>query len=167
MSLGMTNYSNVLDVMKTPQQNGRTDDQKQYDTSWWNKITGGDVEKSSAISMSNVDRAYQSSEAQKNRDYQERLSNTAYQRSVSDMMKAGLNPAMAYTHMGGASTPSGSSGTGSRTTPPASNTGQLVSLIAATIGATAYAIKGVQSSAAAIKTAKTTTRWGTPIPHHY
>jgi len=160
MSLGMTNYSNVLDVMKAPQQNGRTDDQKQYDTSWFNKITGGDVEKSSAISMSNVDRAYQSSEAQKNRDYQERLSNTAYQRSVSDMMKAGLNPAMAYTHMGGASTPSGSSGTGSRTTPPASNTGQLVSMIAGAVGG---AVLATAKASSAIKVAQHQKTFGVPF----
>lgn len=47
-------------------------------------------------------------EAQKNRDWQENLSNTAYQRAVSDMKKAGINPILAY-QQGGASSPSGSS----------------------------------------------------------
>lgn len=46
-------------------------------------------------------------EAQKNRDFQERLSNTAYQRAVKDMKLAGINPAMLY-QSGGASVPSGS-----------------------------------------------------------
>lgn len=58
----------------------------------------------------NAAMSYNSAEALANRNFQERMSNTAYQRAVEDMRKAGINPILAYAN-GGASTPGGSGAT--------------------------------------------------------
>lgn len=68
-------------------------------------LTGG--------AYSNVDAARQINQqnigfAQKQQDFQERMSNSAYQRAMADMEKAGLNPMLAFSQ-GGASVPQGTS----------------------------------------------------------
>lgn len=55
---------------------------------------------------------FSAEEAQKNRDFQEYMSSTAFRRQMSDMRKAGLNPILAYQSATGASTPAGSSASG-------------------------------------------------------
>ena len=49
---------------------------------------------------------FNANEAQKQRDFEERMSNTSYQRAVDDMKKAGINPIMLMSN-GGADTPQG------------------------------------------------------------
>lgn len=62
------------------------------------------------------DRAFAIDQAQKQMDFQERMSNTAYQRAMNDLIKAGLNPGLLY------SASAASSPTGSLATTPATST---------------------------------------------
>jgi len=65
----------------------------------------------------------QISSAREQMDFQERMSNTSYQRAVKDLQSAGLNPMLAYAH-GGASTPAGAQANIEDTITPAIQTGQ-------------------------------------------
>lgn len=67
--------------------------------------------------QANLNREFNSAEAFKQRDWEERMSNTSWRRAVHDMEAAGINPMLAFMK-GGASTPSGSAASGSAAQAP-------------------------------------------------
>ena len=62
-----------------------------------------------------ITREYNAAEAEKNRSWQKEMSDTAHQREIADLQKAGLNPVLSVLGGNGASTTSGA--TASATTP--------------------------------------------------
>lgn len=72
-----------------------------------NRITAGEL-----TGAEREQNAFNAEQAQIDRDFQERMANTQYQRSVADMRAAGVNPALAIGN-GGAAAPSGAMAQGS------------------------------------------------------
>lgn len=73
-----------------------------------NALTGN-IDYQRAIAQAERAEAHSAAEAQKNRDWQEYMSNTAYSRSVRDLQSVGINP-YAIGSFNAASTPSGAFG---------------------------------------------------------
>lgn len=92
--------ASASDVTAGTQNIGASDWDNQYFNSQQAKIYRDWSAKEAA-----KQRSYNSVEAQKSRDWTERMANSAYQRARDDMIKAGLNPYLAYGQ-GGAATPS-------------------------------------------------------------
>lgn len=79
----------------------------------WNKYTGAGL-----TGAEKAQQQYTTSERESAQAFEERMSNTAFQRQVADMQKAGVNPALLYgSGANGASTPSSSGASSSGFSP--------------------------------------------------
>lgn len=88
---------------------------------WLNNILTGNLDYERNLEYLGKEQQFNSMEAQKNRDFQLMMSNTAFQRQAEDLKNAGFNPAL-ITGLSGASTPVGSSATS--TSKVSQNTGE-------------------------------------------
>lgn len=75
---------------------------------WWGPAALGAA---GALGTGLLSSAFNMREAEKNRDFQERMSSTAHQRQVADLKEAGLNPLLSANK--GASSPGGAQATAS------------------------------------------------------
>ena len=82
--------------------------------SWLSSVAGaalgiwsGNKSANAQAALSREQMQWQSQEAQKTRDWQEKMSSTAHQREIEDLRKAGLNPMLSGMGGQGASTPAG------------------------------------------------------------
>lgn len=99
--------------------NGYSENGSQNTSSGWSEVYGSeasaeDIERAREANaeqwaMWKAQADYNASEAQKARDFEAYMSNTAIQRQVADLIKAGINPVLAATYSG-ASTPAAAFG---------------------------------------------------------
>jgi len=132
--------TNVGQVLSNPEQSATK-------TSLWERVTGKAKGVERQAGENQIAREFNKQEAEANRQFQERLSSSAYQRAMQDMRKAGLNPALMY---GGAKPASAAGGSQASTSAGSTPTGDASGLFSTALTvAGALLTKGVSLGATA------------------
>lgn len=112
-------------------------------------LGNGGLDYARQLEVLGLENSFNAEQAQLSRDWQERMSNTAYQRASADIKAAGFNPAMMISNGGASvgSSPVAHSGSSSR---GQSGSG-LLSLLGGIVGsvlktATAFGVKAMDNS---------------------
>lgn len=132
---------------------------------WWRDVSGQNQADAFNASEAEKQRLFEASQAQMNRDFQERMSNTSYQRAAADMRAAGLNPASLSgqaSSFSPASSPGGDSARGYAASSSGSANGGPVSALGRLLGTLIMSkamlkAQSVRSAAKAANTAVTET----------
>lgn len=109
---GQSSGSSVNDVYDPdgfgPNENSNTN-------MFFNELAEYFLDKQYNYNQASADKAmaFEAEQARLSREWQERMSNTSYQRAVEDLKKSGINPILAVQGLTGASTPSGAMASGS------------------------------------------------------
>lgn len=98
-------YTNSNEILPAPSVN---DNNSSYNTAdfldYLKNLYSGNLDYNRTLEILNKEMTFNREESEKNRKWQEYMSNTAYQRAVEDLKKAGYNPAL-ILGQGGASSP--------------------------------------------------------------
>ena len=141
INVGQNGQATALDVQKQTKVHAGS-----HVFDW---ATGSKSKVERGVSQANVDRAFQAQQAALSRQFQERLSSSAYQRAMEDMKKAGLNPALMYGGAKSASTPGGAQASGGRSAQSGETGQNIISSVLALAGV--IATKGMSLAATSAK----------------
>lgn len=107
-----------------------------YGNAWFDQLKAiSDANNAFNLSQVEMVNSFNAHEAQKNRDWQERMSNTAHQREVKDLLEAGLNPILSAMNGQGAYTGSGAVASGQKAVADNVLGNGVISLMNSMIGA--------------------------------